>query len=118
MFNDFSRISCRLGDNVEKYGKARQATDNKIWRIRIACWITKATDTHSEYVILIAFPRRHRLCEGTSMLRLYVRCLSCYITVESVPSSWSGCSQAKRHVCFILVSNFIKIGKHLRSISS
>jgi len=27
-----------------------------IWRIRIASWITKATDTHSEYVILIAFP--------------------------------------------------------------
>jgi hypothetical protein len=27
-----------------------------IWRMRIACWIPKATDTHSEYVILIAFP--------------------------------------------------------------
>jgi hypothetical protein len=22
-----------------------------IWRMRIACWVTKATDTHSEYVI-------------------------------------------------------------------
>jgi len=28
----------------------------KIWRMRIACWIRKAIDTHSEYVILIAFP--------------------------------------------------------------
>jgi hypothetical protein len=27
-----------------------------IWRMRIACWITKATDTTSEYVILSAFP--------------------------------------------------------------
>ena len=27
-----------------------------IWQMCIACWITKATDTHSEYVILIAFP--------------------------------------------------------------
>jgi len=27
-----------------------------IWRIRIACWITKATNTHPEYVIPIAFP--------------------------------------------------------------
>jgi len=26
-----------------------------IWRMRIACWIPKATDTHLEYVILIAF---------------------------------------------------------------
>jgi len=25
-----------------------------IWRMLIACWVTKATDTHSEYVILIA----------------------------------------------------------------
>jgi hypothetical protein len=24
-----------------------------IWRIRMACWITKAADTHSEYVIFI-----------------------------------------------------------------
>jgi len=27
-----------------------------IRRMRIACWINKDTDTHSEYVIIIAFP--------------------------------------------------------------
>ena len=27
-----------------------------IWRIRISCWIPKTTNTHSEYVIVIAFP--------------------------------------------------------------
>jgi len=27
-----------------------------IWRTRITCWIIKATDIHSEYVILIVFP--------------------------------------------------------------
>jgi len=27
-----------------------------IWRMGIACWITKATDTHSEYLILTAVP--------------------------------------------------------------
>jgi len=43
----------------EKYGWTRQATDdNKIRRLRIACKITKATDTHSEYVIFIDFPRQ------------------------------------------------------------
>jgi len=43
---------------VEKYGTAREATgDNIIWRMRFACWLTGAIDTHSEYVILIAFPR-------------------------------------------------------------
>jgi len=26
------------------------------WLMRIACWITKATNSHLEYVILITFP--------------------------------------------------------------
>jgi hypothetical protein len=28
------------------------------WRMSIACWIPKATDTHKEYKILILFPRQ------------------------------------------------------------
>ena len=41
---------------VEKYGKTRQVTDdNVIRRMRITCRITKATNTHSECVTLIAF---------------------------------------------------------------
>jgi len=27
-----------------------------VWHMRIACWLTKGTHTHSDYVILIAFP--------------------------------------------------------------
>ena len=34
----------------------RGRTQMAIWRMRIACWIPKATNTHSEYVILITFP--------------------------------------------------------------
>jgi hypothetical protein len=41
---------------VEKCGTARQATDDIIWCMHIACWIPKAADTHSECVILIALP--------------------------------------------------------------
>ena len=34
-----------------------QSTDvNVIGRMCVACWMTKATDTHPEYVILNAFP--------------------------------------------------------------
>ena len=33
-----------------------QATDDSIIRrMRIACWITEATDTHSEYVMFLLF---------------------------------------------------------------
>ena len=41
-----------LWDNVEKYGKARHATDDNIIRsMRLNCRPNKATGTHSEYVI-------------------------------------------------------------------
>jgi hypothetical protein len=40
-----------------------------IWRMRIACWISEATDTHSGYVILIDFPLQQWLHESTTMLR-------------------------------------------------
>jgi hypothetical protein len=62
-----------LWDNMEKYGTAGQATDeNTIQHMRISYWITKATDTHWEYVLLIAFPRQQWLRERASILRLYV----------------------------------------------
>ena len=41
----------------------------KIWRIRISCWIPKATNTHSQYIILIAFPLQQWLQELASILR-------------------------------------------------
>ena len=47
-----------------------------IWRMRIVCWITKATNTHSEYVILITFPLQQWLHERPSMLRhTYIACI-------------------------------------------
>ena len=62
--------SCLLWNIVEKYGRPRQATNNDmIRRKRIACWITTATDTPSEYVIFIAFPHSMWLRKLASMLR-------------------------------------------------
>jgi hypothetical protein len=50
--------------------------DNTIWRMRFACWVTKATDTHSKYVIFISFVQRQWLRERASVLRyMYVVCL-------------------------------------------
>jgi len=36
-----------------------------IWRMSIECWINKAINTHSEYVILIAMPQLQWLPEST-----------------------------------------------------
>jgi hypothetical protein len=47
-----------------------------IWCMRIACWIHKATHTHSQYVILIVFPLQQWLQERASVLRhTYIACL-------------------------------------------
>ena len=49
---------------MEEYGADRQGTDDTVVRpMRLACWMTKATDTHSEYVILITFPQQQYLQE-------------------------------------------------------
>jgi hypothetical protein len=54
---------------VEIYGTARQTTeDNVIRRMCIAYWITKATDTYSEYVTLISFPLQRWSLESSSVL--------------------------------------------------
>jgi hypothetical protein len=83
-----SRTSCRLLDNVEKYGRARQATDDNIIRhMRFAWWISKATDTHSEYVLLIAFPRQQWLRERASMLR-FTYIVSLVLSEKKTDQTW------------------------------
>ena len=74
--NLFFLKSYPLWDKVEKYCTAGQATDDKIQRMHIACCIIKATNTHSEYVILIAFPLQRWLHERASVLSYpYIACL-------------------------------------------
>jgi len=66
---------------MKKYGRAEQVTgDNIKRRMHFACWITKATDRHtqSQYEILTAFPVQQWLNERASTLRVYVHCLPCY----------------------------------------
>jgi hypothetical protein len=96
----FFPISCRLWDKVEKYCRAGQATKT-IWGMRIACWVTKATDTHSEYAILIAFPLQQLLHERASMLR-YTR-IACFVIVYINPIRQR---QWKWESCFIPVLLF------------
>ena len=63
---------------METYGTAIQATGNNTIRCMCrAMWITKATVTHAEYVILIAFLRQQWLRERASMSHLYVHFLFC-----------------------------------------
>ena len=62
---------------MEKYDTARQATDNNTIRlVRIACLMTMATDTYSEYVTLIALRPQHRANERALVVHYkYTACL-------------------------------------------
>jgi hypothetical protein len=60
------RKSCRLWNNVEKYCTPGEG-HMEIWCMRIACWITKATNTRAAHVIFIAFPWKEWLVEHASM---------------------------------------------------
>jgi len=44
-----------MGEKVVESGRPQMT----IWRMRISCWIPKATNKRSEYVIIIAFPLQH-----------------------------------------------------------
>ena len=66
-FNNFfflNRAVYEMWKNIVQ--PARPQT--KMWRMRIACCIPKATNTHSDYVIFIAFQLQQWLQESASTL--------------------------------------------------
>jgi len=93
----FLQKSYRPQDKVEKYGTTRQATDDNIIRpMRFACGIRKATEKHSEYVILTALPLQQCLHERATMLRhSYLACL-CFCLLYREPC----CKQGSRRKIF------------------
>jgi len=63
---------------VDKYFTDGQAThDDIIRRMRFAYWLPKATDTHSEYVIIICFYAATSSHEYASLLRY--TCVACRV---------------------------------------
>jgi hypothetical protein len=68
-----NRAVCEImWKNIVDWGRPQMT----IWRMRIACWIPKATNSHTPYVILIAFPLQQWLHRRASLLRYtYIACL-------------------------------------------
>jgi hypothetical protein len=81
-----------LWENMEEYGRIKQVTAGNIMRRMVyECNITKSADTHSEYVIPIAF----LLHERASVLPSYVHRLSC-----STETTVTVYKEAIRYSCF------------------
>ena len=70
---------------MEKYNCDGQATDDNIkWRMLFACWISKATYTHSEYVIVfISFPPQQLFLKRAQM---FIRTLCVLLSSVIAPS--------------------------------
>ena len=92
-----------------------------ILRVCIARCVRKATNTHSEYVILIAFPLLQFLHERTSVLRYaFVACLVDTRSVDVLSvfrqvlcavhycTQITQCTQYRRVVCVQALRNFTK----------
>jgi hypothetical protein len=47
-----------------------------IWLMRIACWIPKGTNTHSQYLLLTGFPTVTMVAPTRLNVTLHVLCLS------------------------------------------
>jgi hypothetical protein len=63
-----------------------------ILRVRLACWLTKATDTHSEYVILIDFLWQKWLRERDWILRFtYIADLSLWLLYSAKLKFFNRC---------------------------
>ena len=76
------------------YCRAGQATDYRvIRRMRFACWITKATDRHSEYAIFMAFPRQEWSHERATMLLRHTDIGLCRCNLQRQSSGIAGCSR-------------------------
>ena len=57
-----------------------------IWCMRILCWITVTTDTHSEYVMLIGFPLQH-YCRDAPLWYV-IRTLPVAVYFRDWPTTW------------------------------
>jgi hypothetical protein len=80
-------------------------------RICTACWITKATNTHSEYVINITFPLQHSLPEVASVLHYaYIACHQIQLPCRSE----DGHRSCPRDVASIFILN--KVGSWNSSV--
>ena len=89
MFNKLFFENCVVCDVTSKNIVLPDKQQMTIWLRRIACWIPKATDTHSECVILIPFPTATMVARTRLNVTSYVNCLSRLLFLQTeLPSSF------------------------------
>jgi hypothetical protein len=106
IYTNVFQKSCLLCD-VEKYGRARQPTHDR--HLRTACWITTATDKHSEYEILFRFPSAKKKCSTNApqcLVYTYIACLVLRIVLRPLQGSPCICCG---NAWYCLLNNFFMV---------
>jgi len=79
MFNTFFFFENRTVDETMlKYIVQIDRLQMAIWRMPFSYWMSNSTNTHSEYVILIAIPQQLMVFRTRCNVTLHERSLSCY----------------------------------------
>ena len=76
IYSNFFSENCAIYEIMWKNMVEPDRPQMAIWHMCSACWISKGTDTHSEYEVLVAFQQQQWLHKCASMLRSYVLGLS------------------------------------------
>jgi hypothetical protein len=99
--------SCCIWDNVEKYGRARQATDyNIMQRMSIASCVTKATHTHTHALCNTHFfPTATMVARTGLSVTFHAHCLSSLGTVQ--PALCSVQQIGVHHACLLRLGSQI-----------
>jgi hypothetical protein len=124
-FNNFFRKCCCLWDNVEKCGSAREAAESNImWLMRIAFWLPKSTNKHSEYVIVSLF---HCTNDCTNVPQCYikrtVRVLLIFSTLRTMKDIvwkciWLGVFNVPKLYLYVLLRAYLIVIIHAMLIGS
>jgi hypothetical protein len=97
MFNNFffqNRAFCEIRwKNTVEPGRPQMT----VWHMRIACWIPKAKNTHSECVMLIAFPLQQCLAERHSALPVLLFFMFFPFLFLLLPPSVNKCRMRRKH---------------------
>jgi hypothetical protein len=72
IFNNLISDNRAVYDNFKIFGGAREATSNvTMWRIRVACWISKAIRTHA-HAHAHAHGHKHSRARARAHTQMYV----------------------------------------------
>ena len=96
--------------NIVEPGRPQMA----IWPMRITCWIPKATNTHLEYVMLIAFLLQQWLYKCSSVSHVtYIAYPFIFTTVKNTTWPYSFCSVSYSlplSLFFLLLTKYGPVG--------